>query len=80
MPKIIAKISMASKIAKISMVSKMAAEYNNYIVYDAKKLFLFSVYFVPLSWTDTVMSYFDVRKLVELNNIYLRWSLRLLPL
>ena len=41
MPKIIAKISMASKIAKISMVSKMAAKYNNYIVYDAKKSVFF---------------------------------------
>ena len=39
MPKIIAKISMASKIAKISLVSKMAAKYNNYIVYDAKSFF-----------------------------------------
>ena len=40
MPKIIAKISMTSKIAKIGMVSKMAAKYNNYIVYDAKRSFI----------------------------------------
>ena len=46
MPKIIAKISMVSKIAKISMVSKMAAKYNNYIVYDAKSsLFVFFLLF-----------------------------------
>ena len=37
MPRIIAKISMASRIAKISMVSKMAAKYNNFLVYDAKR-------------------------------------------
>ena len=46
MPKIIAKISMTSKIAKISMVSKMAAKYtmyNNYIVYDAKRSLFFSI-------------------------------------
>ena len=49
MHKIIAKISMPSKIAKISMVSKMAAKYNNYIVYDKKEVVFFFYYFDPLS-------------------------------
>ena len=43
MPKIIVKISMASKIARISMVSKMAAKYCNYLVYDAKRSCFFIV-------------------------------------
>ena len=68
MPKIIAKISMASK---------MAAKFNNRID-NAEKDVTFS-YFDYVSLTDIVFSYLDV-KLIELKNINLRWPPRWLSL